>query len=272
MIKTNFSKVFPLENAPLVHCITNEVTCETLANALLYVGAKPIMASDTREFKELFQQTDSLLLNLGHLSEERQKSLLAASKLAKKLQKPTVIDLVGYGVSQVRDQVGRWLVAERPTVVKGNISELRNFCGLPSYARGVDGSVLDQSETDIEELSEAMQKLTATYPNTIFLATGSQDIIVDQKRIWCLKNGVPALDRFTGTGDIVGALIAALLGSGVSAADAAVMAVSYFNLCGEQAGDLIGLAAFRQETLNQLSILMEKNWWTAVKGWEKQWT
>lgn len=272
MIKTNVSKGFPLENATLVHCITNEVTCETVANALLYVGAKPIMASDPREFEELFQQTDGLLLNIGHLSEERAVSLMAASKLANSVRKPTVVDLVGYGISRVRNQVGRSLVAENPTVVKGNISELRNFCGLSSQARGVDGSELDQSEEAIAELSEAMQKLAALYPKTTFLATGTQDIIVDQERIFHLMNGVSALDRFTGTGDVVGALIAALLGSGMKAIDAAVTAVSYFNLCGEQAGDTIGLAAFRQETLNQLSILMEGNWWTKVKGREMQWT
>lgn len=272
MINTNFAKGFPITEAPLVHCITNEVTCETVANALLYVGAKPIMASDPREFTELFRQTDSLLLNLGHLSEEREASLIAAAKLANKVKKPTVVDLVGYGVSQTRDQVGRWLAAESPTVVKGNISELRNFCGLPSHARGVDGSELDQDDEALEELTIAMQQLTKTYPNTIFLATGSQDIVVEQSRIWRLANGVAALDRFTGTGDIVGALIAALLGSGVKPADAVVTAVSYFNCCGEQAGDVIGLAAYRQETLNQLSLLMEKDWWTEVKGWEKQWT
>lgn len=271
MIKTNVSNKFPLKKAPLVHCITNEVTCETVANALLYVGAKPIMASDSREFAELFQQTDSLLLNIGHLSEERASSLIAASKLAQTVQKPTVVDLVGYGVSQVRNQVGRALVTENPTVVKGNISELRNFCGLSSHGRGVDGSELDQSDEAIEELSEALQRLATKYPKTTFLATGAQDIIVDQQHIWRLTNGVAELDRFTGTGDIVGALIAALLGSGVEAAEAVVSAVSYFNLCGEQAGDTLGLAAFRQETLNQLSVLMEKNWWTEMKGWEKQW-
>lgn len=272
MMKIDGSKLLPLTEAPLIHCITNEVTCETVANALLYIGAKPIMACDPREFDDLFRQTDGLLLNIGHLSEERERSLVAAAKLANKVGKPTVVDLVGYGVSRTRDRIGRQLVEEKPTVVKGNISELRNFYGLPSHARGVDGSELDQSDPAIEELTNALQQLTKTYPKTTFLATGSQDIIVDQCRVWQLRNGVPALDRFTGTGDVVGALIAALLGTGAEASAAVVTAVSYFNSCGEQAGDENGLAAFRQATLNQLSILMEKEWWTEVKGEEKQWT
>ncbi|MGM0174892.1 hydroxyethylthiazole kinase [Enterococcus sp. DIV0800] len=271
MKTVEISASMPLANAPLVHCITNEVTCETVANALLYVGAKPIMASDEREFAELFQQTDSLLLNIGHLSKTREKSLVGAAELAKELKKPTVVDLVGYGVSTVRNQVGRLLVAAEPTVVKGNISELRNFCGLPSQARGVDGSPLDQSEAALEELTLALQKLTVDYPRTIFLATGSQDLVVDQKNSWRLQNGVPELDRFTGTGDVVGALIAALLGSGVVGAAAVVSAVSYFNCCGEAAKNQRGLANFRQETLNQLTLLMETEWTKGVKGWQRSW-
>lgn len=269
MIKTDISKVFPLLEAPLVHCITNEVTCETVANALLYIGAKPIMASDRREFDELFQQTDSLLLNIGHLSEEREESLVAAAKLANKSKKPTVVDLVGYGVSQTRNQVGQQLAAEQPTVIKGNSSELRHFCGLSSQARGVDSSALDQNPEALDELSEAMQALTKRYPKTIFLATGSQDLIVENGHQWRLTNGVASLDRFTGTGDIVGALIAALLGGGIEPIVAVIAAVSYFNRCGEQTEKTAGLAAFRQATLDQLSLLMEKNWWTEVRGWEK---
>lgn len=269
MKEIELDQVFPLKKAPLVHCITNEVTCETVANVLLYIGAKPIMASDVREFSELFQQTDSLLLNIGHLSEEREKSLLTAGRLAQDRQKPTVVDLVGYGVSKTRDRVGRLIVEANPTVVKGNISELRNFCGLASHARGVDGSVLDQSDEALEELIKAMQKLAADFPHTCFLATGSQDLVVDQKNVWRLKNGVEALDRFTGTGDIVGALIAALLGVDVQASDAVVGAVTYFNLCGELAGSKRGLAEFRQETLNQLSLLMEQEWMGGVKGWTR---
>ena len=40
--------IFPLQR-PLIHCITNGITKELVANALLYVGAKPIMAEDKRE-------------------------------------------------------------------------------------------------------------------------------------------------------------------------------------------------------------------------------
>ena len=78
-----FETIFPLTTAPLIQCITNEITCESMANALLYIDAKPIMADDPREFPQLFQQTSALVLNLGHLSQEREQSLLAASDYAR---------------------------------------------------------------------------------------------------------------------------------------------------------------------------------------------
>ncbi|MEC6749174.1 hydroxyethylthiazole kinase [Marinilactibacillus sp. XAAS-LB27] len=266
----DLSNQFPLKQSPLVQCITNEITCESMANALLYVGAKPIMADDSREFKQLFTQTDALLLNLGHLSEKRQISLLEASRYAKETKKPTVVDLVGYGVSDIRNQVSLALVENHPTVVKGNTSELRNFCELTSHGRGVDGNELDQGEESLNELIDALKEMSQYYPYTTFLATGPKDIVVSHDRTVMLSNGVEELDRFTGTGDIVGALIAALLGDGQDPFDAVIGAVSYFNLCGEKAkSQSNGLADFRFQTLNHLSLLMEENWNQSVKGWEK---
>lgn len=64
---TAFKTALPLTSSPLVQCITNEITVESMANALLYIDAKPVMADDQREFPEFFAQSDALLLNLGHI-------------------------------------------------------------------------------------------------------------------------------------------------------------------------------------------------------------
>lgn len=209
---TAFKTALPLTSSPLVQCITNEITVESMANALLYIDAKPVMADDQREFPEFFAQSDALLLNLGHISEVRQQNLLAAGKFAHATNQPTVIDLVGVSATQLRYDLGHQLLANHPNVVKGNISEMRRFADLKSTGRGVDGSQLDQSATALGELAASLQQLTQAFPTTTFLATGKIDLVVSAKGTWYLKNGVPQLDRFTGTGDIVGALIAALLG------------------------------------------------------------
>ena len=39
-----FTNPFPLGTTSLIHCITNEISCEMLANGILALGCKPVMA------------------------------------------------------------------------------------------------------------------------------------------------------------------------------------------------------------------------------------
>ncbi|MFW7362868.1 hydroxyethylthiazole kinase [Vagococcus fluvialis] len=268
-LKKRTDKFF--QQSPLIHCVTNEITCESMANALLYVNSKPIMADDPREFDELFQQTNSLLLNLGHLSPEREKQLIISSEYAKRFKTPTVIDVVGVSASSLRKKLALSLMKNEPQVVKGNTSEMKKLVDLESHGRGVDGHASDQNQASLEKLSEKLKEYTSKYPETCFLATGETDVIVTKEATYFLKNGVPELDKITGTGDMVGALIASLLGQGETVETSLVIAVSYFNLCGEKAvqqvSQPIPMSDFRSQLMNQLSTLLEEeNWWKDIKG------
>ena len=268
-LKKRTDKFF--QQSPLIHCVTNEITCESMANALLYVNSKPIMADDPREFDELFQQTNGLLLNLGHLSSEREKQLIISSEYAKRFKTPTVIDVVGVSASSLRKKLALALMTNEPQVVKGNTSEMKKLVDLESHGRGVDGHAFDQNQASLEKLSEKLKEYTLKYPETCFLATGETDVIVTREATYFLKNGVPELDKITGTGDMVGALIASLLGQGETVETSLVIAVSYFNLCGEKAAQRVSqpipMSDFRNQLMNQLSILLEEGkWWKDIKG------
>lgn len=268
-LKKRTDKFF--KQSPLIHCVTNEITCESMANALLYVNSKPIMADDPREFDELFQQTNGLLLNLGHLSSEREKQLIISSEYAKRFKTPTVIDVVGVSASSLRKKLALSLMTNEPQVVKGNTSEMKKLVDLESHGRGVDGHASDQNQASLEKLSEKLKEYTSKYPETCFLATGETDVIVTKEATYFLKNGVPELDKITGTGDMVGALIASLLGQGETVETSLVIAVSYFNLCGEKAAQQVSqpipMSDFRNQLMNQLSTLLEEGkWWKDIKG------
>ncbi|MCI1984932.1 MAG: hydroxyethylthiazole kinase [Lactobacillus sp.] len=269
---TAFAQPLPLSTPPLVQCLTNEISVEAVANALLAINAKPVMADDPRELGAFLAQSDAALLNLGHLSETREASLRLASTTASQQAVPVVVDLVGIGASPIRDALGHQLLGDDPAVVKGNLSEMRHLVGLKSRARGVDNDQADSDAAALRELAHHLQTISRDYPHTVFLATGPTDLVVSATATWQLHNGVPQLDRFTGTGDIVGALIAAGLGAGFEALAATVLAVSYFNRCGEAADSLspqAGLATFRLAVLDQLSTLgTAANWAQAVKGEE----
>ncbi|WP_390409378.1 hydroxyethylthiazole kinase [Lacticaseibacillus jixiensis] len=265
-----FKQSLPFTTPPLVQCLTNEISVEIVANALLAVNAKPVMADDPRELADFMAQSDAVLLNLGHLSAAREASIRLASTTAKAHRQPVVIDLVGIGASSIRAALGQQLLADAPTVVKGNLGEMRHLVGLPSRARGVDNHQADSAALALTELADHLRAFSKRYPHTIFLATGPTDLVVSATYAWRLDNGVSQLDRFTGTGDIVGALIAANLGNGIESFAATCLAVSYFNCCGEAAQAMAlqaGLATFRLHVIDQLSLLGCNSDWTAnIKG------
>lgn len=80
-----FTNPFPLATTSLIHCITNEISCEMLANGILALGCKPVMADDSREVLDFTKQSQALFINLGHLSAEKEKQsvwqLLMQTKL-----------------------------------------------------------------------------------------------------------------------------------------------------------------------------------------------
>ena len=259
-------KVFPLQR-PLIHCITNGITKELVANALLYVGAKPIMAEDEREIESVIQVSSAVLLNIGHLTEKKEACIINAAKLANTYQKPIVLDAVGIVGLSNRLALVQNLLDIGVTAVKGNISEMRRLAGLKSSAKGVDSAKEDQSLVELKELAHALRKLGKMYPQTVFLATGEQDLVVTASESFCLKNGVDSLELFTGTGDVVGALITGVLGSGIKPLEATIGAITYFNVCGEKASSVLqqGMESFRIETCNQLSKLYQENWQEMLK-------
>lgn len=257
----------PLQTVPLIHCITNAISVETVANALLYIGAKPIMTEDIRAFNDLALQTNSLLLNLGSLSLDKEKSILAASKLAIG-KEPVVLDVVGIASAKSAMKVAKKIIADQPTIVRGNISEMRALCDLQTHGRGVDGSLLDQTDEELINLITALKQLPQ---ESIYVATGTKDIVVARNNVWVLSNGVPELDRFTGSGDTLSGLLAALLGEGTSPEDAAIQAISYLNIAGETAKSKTvtsGIAEFRQLFLNELSLLgvEDSDWINKIRG------
>ncbi|MBE5998487.1 MAG: thiamine phosphate synthase [Sarcina sp.] len=85
---------------PVVQCITNIVTVNDCANALLAVGASPTMAHHPREMEDFARVTDALVCNMG-ATESLEAMLLAAPEAAKRGH-PVVIDPVGCAASAFR--------------------------------------------------------------------------------------------------------------------------------------------------------------------------
>ena len=244
-----FTNPFPLTSSSLIHCITNEISCEMLANGILALGSKPVMADDPREVLDFTKQSQALFINLGHLSAEKEKAIRMAVSYAAQACKTLVADLLEY----------------KPTVLKGNMSEIRSLVGLKHHGVGVDASAKDQ---ETEDLLQDLKDWCQTYPGMSFLVTGPKDLIVSENQVAILENGCDELDWITGTGDLVGALTAVFLSQGKTAFEASCLAVSYLNIAAERIlVQGMGLEDFRYQVLNQLSLLKrDENWLEAIKG------
>ncbi|VQF68408.1 hydroxyethylthiazole kinase [Streptococcus pneumoniae] len=240
-----FTNPFPIGSSSLIHCITNEISCEMLANGILALGCKPVMADDSREVLDFTKQSQALFINLGHLS--------------------MVVDAVGVTASSIRKSLVRDLLDYRPTVLKGNMSEIRSLVGLKHHGVGVDASAKDQ---ETEDLLQVLKDWCQTYPGMSFLVTGPKDLIVSENQVAVLENGCTELDWITGTGDLVGALTAVFLSQGKTGFEASCLAVSYLNIAAEKiVVQGMGLEEFHYQVLNQLSLLRrDENWLDTIKG------
>ncbi len=108
-----------------------------------------------------------------------------------------------------------------------------------------------------------MKQITTDYADTVFLATGKKDVIVQNDKHLILNNGVDELNKFVGTGDMVGAMITTLLGVGKDPWVASQFAISYLNIAAEKALLLTngGMENFRREVLNQIDLLCNDPQW-----------
>ena len=127
--------------SPLIHCITNYVTVNDVANVLLAIGARPIMADDPEEVEEITALCAGLCLNIGTLNTRAIPSMLAAGQRARALGYPVVLDPVGAGASRLCTATALRILDEvRPTVIRGNISEVRTLAVGSGATQGVDAN------------------------------------------------------------------------------------------------------------------------------------
>nr|HRM20288.1 hydroxyethylthiazole kinase [Trichococcus flocculiformis] len=90
MFKMLFENV--QQQTPLVHCITNYVTVNDVANALLAAGGSPIMADAPEEVADITSICTALNLNIGTLNSRAVESMLLAGRQANALAHPVVLD------------------------------------------------------------------------------------------------------------------------------------------------------------------------------------
>lgn len=240
------------EACPLIHCITNPISINQCANAVLSVGARPIMAEHPKEVSEITMTADALMLNIGNITDIRMESMLLSAKTATENNTPFVFDAVGVACSSLRRQFAYDLLSQYPpTVIKGNYSEIKALCSSDYRSAGVDSD----GELSIESISREAVRLAEKY-NHIVLASGKTDIVTDGKKLVYVKNGTSQLSKVTGTGCMLGALCATYL-SAKKDISAVITACAVQGICGELAETEKGNGSFAVNLTDKLSTLRD---------------
>lgn len=252
------------KTVPLVHCITNYVTVNDCANALLAIGASPIMADDIDDVRDITAICNALDINIGTLNERTVKSMLEAGKIANKLGHPCLLDPVGAGASRLRTETAKKLIEEiKFTVIRGNISEIKALALGSSTARGVDASIAD-TVTD-ESIDSALEFLRSFSEKTgaVIVVTGAIDLVVSSDKAYAVRNGCPEMSKVCGTGCMLSAIMCAFMEAAKSTpTEAALAAVCAMGLCGERAfsrlGKHEGNSTFKTKIIDELYMLDKK--------------
>ncbi|WP_260406443.1 hydroxyethylthiazole kinase [Microbacterium sp. G2-8] len=192
------------ESVPLVQCLTNTVVTNFSANALLAVGAAPVMADVPGEAGECARVASAVLVNLGTPHETQRRAMREAAEAARAAGTPWVLDPVGVGALGLRTRFARDLLALEPAAIRGNASEVRALAGEETSGRGVE------SVDDVEAAGPAAERL-AGETGAVVAVSGRKDLIVGAGRAVRIAGGSALLTRVTGGGCSLGAVAAACI-------------------------------------------------------------
>ncbi len=223
------------EKTPLVHNITNYVTVNDVANALLACGGSPIMSDEPDDVADITSICGGLNINIGTLNKRSIEAMFIAGKKANELSHIVTLDPVGAGASALRTNTAIELMEKvKFDVIRGNISEIKTLALGSGTTKGVDA---DSADTVIEDNLDEMVKFAKNFAkktSAVIAITGAIDLVADSEKCYVIRNGRPEMSKITGTGCQLSALVCAfVVANPENKTEATAAAVCLMGLAGE---------------------------------------
>ncbi|WP_319528895.1 hydroxyethylthiazole kinase [uncultured Cohaesibacter sp.] len=233
------------ETAPLIQNITNYVSMNIMANVLLAAGASPAMVHAEEEAAEFASFTSALTINIGTLSAPWVRAMEGAAAAANKAGTVWVLDPVAVGATGFRRATGTKLLEYKPTIIRGNASEIMALGGMVASGKGVDSA-------DSVEAAKAAADELANATGSIVAVTGPEDYVTDGSKAFVIANGHPTMPLVTALGCSLTGVVAAFA-VGQPPLDATAAALAYYGLAGEVAAEMAsGPGSFAVQFLDAL--------------------
>lgn len=215
--------------APLIHNITNYVVMNNSANALLAIGASPVMAHWVDEMREMVSIAGALVINIGTLDAKWIEAMKTAGAAARERGIPVVLDPVGAGATSQRTTAALEIIELcHPTIIRGNGSEIMALLDADVKSKGVDSSA---SSGDALDAARRLAKKTGA----VVVISGEVDYITDGNEVNTVEGGDAIMTSVTGMGCTATALVGAFVAVQTNAMVAATAAMAVMSLAGERA-------------------------------------
>lgn len=238
--------------SPLIHNITNYVAMNNSANALLAIGASPVMAHAEDEVEDMVDIAGALVINIGTLSGPWIQAMHRAARRAGERNIPFILDPVGAGATPYRTRTARELLREcPPAIIRGNASEIMALLHEETKTKGVDSTAASGDAVD------AARQLSGIC-GAVICISGATDYICHGDETTRILNGHPMMTRVTGMGCIASALCGAFAAVSGHYAEAAAQAMAVMGIAGEIAAhDAPGPGSLQVRFLDALYRLSE---------------
>ncbi len=230
------------------------------ANALLAIGASPVMAHAEEEVEDMVGIANSLVINIGTLSKHWVNAMKLAVNKANELKKPIVLDPVGAGATPYRNSVIAELIDTGTfAVIRGNASEIIALASEHHKTKGVDST-----DSSVDALSAA--RMLNNKFGSVICISGATDYIISKNKQLMVKNGHPLMSKVTGMGCIATALIGAFIGTEKDIFLATSAAMSVMGIAGELAQKISnGPGSLQLNFLDKLYNITEEEFKKAIK-------
>ena len=237
---------------PLAPSITNTVTQDFVANAQLAIGGSAAMVYLPDEGEAMANFARAVYINLGTLFPFYAETIPRTLRVLKNKKTPFVLDPVGIGFGNLRTELLTQMKNFKPTIIRGNPSEIIALAKLWDLNDHEGGNVRGVDSTEsVDEAAYSAIRLSK-FTGGAVAVSGAKDLITDGEVVIYSSGGSPLFSKITGSGCALGGVMAIYL-TVASPIIAAFTGAAMFNCAGSRAAEKFSTpASFKVAFLDEL--------------------
>lgn len=237
---------------PMAASITNTITINFVANAQIAIGGSAAMVYLPDEAEVLANLGGAFYINMGGILPIYAETIPHIGRILYENKIPWVLDPVAIGVGMLRNNFLLQFKDFKPSIIRGNASEIIALAGLwnlegenKSNVRGVDS---------VDEVLSAKSSAIAIakWTGGAVSVSGNIDLVTDGSIVAISEGGSHFMEKITGAGCSLGG-VNAIYATVTDPFIAALTSTQIYNIAGSRAEKKShGPGSFQVEFLDEL--------------------